>query len=361
MPRVVFEKIEIDPDHKCEAAALADVNGDGQLDIIAGTHWYEGPDWVKHPLRDIAYQSEYFDDFANLPMDINGNGRPDVIGCGWFGKSIAWYENPGSPDAPWPEHVIDSGTNYETAALFDVDGDGVPEIVPNTPNEPVCFYRLNRDDAGAPAGAFTRHDVSTTNQGHGLGAGDLTGNGRCDLIVANGWYEAPPDPCAGPWDFHPELGLERTSVPMLVHDVNNDGLPDILYGHAHGYGLFWLEQHLAGDGSRQWVSHEIDSSFSQAHYLALVDIDGDGEDELVTGKRYRAHNGKDPGGTDPCCLYYYKIDRRTAAFERFDIDVGNQVGVGLHLAIADVDGDGRPDLVCPGKGGLYLFLNRGVE
>jgi len=360
MANVVFEKIEIDPEHKCEAATLADVNGNGKLDIICGTHWYEAPDWKKHHLREIQYASEYFDDFCNLPMDITGNGRSDVIGCGWFSKSIAWYENPGEPGATWPQHVIDEESNYETATLYDVDGDGHPELVPNMPSGCICFYRLDRDADGKPLGTFTKHVVDEDAHRHGLGMGDLTGNGRVDIIVPNGWFEAPEAPCAGQWTFHEEFDLGSASIPALVYDVNQDGTPDIIYGHAHGYGLFWLEQKRNADGSRAWIKHEIDMEWSQAHYLALEDLDGDGELELITGKRYRAHNGNDAGGTDPCCLYYYKIDRSTGTFERHDIDVGNKVGVGLHMSIGDVDGDGRPDLVCPGKGGLYLFLNRGV-
>jgi len=358
MANVVFEKIEIDPEHKCEAAAVADVNGNGKLDIICGTHWYEAPDWKKHHLRDIDYDNEYFDDFANFAMDISGNGRPDVVGCCWFDKSISWYGNPGQAGTEWKRHVIDQSVNYETAMVADVDGDGLPEIVPNRPRGPICFFRLNRDDQGKPTGGFTCHEISETFHGHGLGVGDITGNGRPDVIVPNGWFEAPEDPYGGEWIFHEEFDLDRASVPILAYDVNGDGLADLIYGYAHDYGLFWLEQKLKADGSREWIQHEIDMNWSQAHYLALVDLDGDGEVELVTGKRYRAHNGKDAGGTDPCCLYYYKIDRSAGAFTRHDIDVGNKVGVGLHLAIADIDGDGRPDLVCPGKGGLYLFLNR---
>ncbi len=357
MPEIVFEKVAIDPDHKCEAAAVVDVNGDGRLDIVCGTHWYEAPDWKKHPLRDIAYSNEYFDDFCNLMMDVDGDGRPDVIGCCWFDKSISWYRNPGAPDARWEPRVIDSGHNYETAQLFDVDGDGQPEIVPNMPRGPVCFYKLERGGEGEPR--FTRRVVSEEFHGHGVGVGDVNNDGRPDLIVPDGWFEAPENPLAEPWVFHQEFDLDRASVPILVYDVDGDGVPDLIYGHAHDYGLFWLQQRVRADGTRVWTRREIDTSWSQAHYLALVDLDGDGEPELVTGKRYRAHNGNDPGGKDPCALYYYKIDRSEAAFERHVIDEGGAVGVGLHMAIADIDGDGRPDLVCPGKGGLYLFLNRG--
>jgi len=362
-----FKKVEIDTGHKCEAVGIADVNGDGVLDIVCGTHWFEGPHWKKHKLREIAYEHEYFDDFGDLPMDVNGNGRPDIISGGWFCKSLSWYENPLAPGlspaqaGDWKGHLIDECGNVETVRLWDVDGDGFPDVVPNCPNSPVVWYSLDRDADGKGKGTFTKHVISETPPKHGLGFGDVNGDGRDDIIVSGGWYEAPEDRRNGKWKFHPDWDLGSASVPVIVHDVNGDGLPDLIWGMAHDYGLFWLEQKPGPDGSLEWIKHEVTTSWSQAHVLVLADLDGDGEMELVTGKRYRAHNGKDPGGNDPCVLYYYKMDRDSGVFTPHVIDEGNKVGVGIDTIVQDINGDGRPDIICPGKGGLYLFLNEGAK
>jgi hypothetical protein len=146
-----------------------------------------------------------------------------------------------------------------------------------------------------------------------------------------------------------------------VVDVNGDGLNDLIVGQAHDYGLDWWEQKVSDDGQRTWVRHSIDPDNSQYHDMQWVDIDGDGQCELVTGKRYRAHNGKDPGGGDPLGIYYFKWDGKD--FTKHVIDYGppgTGAGCGIHFAVADLTGDGRLDIVAPGKDGLYVFLNEGV-
>ena len=95
---------------------------------------------------------------------------------------------------------------------------------------------------------------------------------------------------------------------MIVYDVNKDGLADIIEGQAHGYGLNWWQQKEESDGRRSWIKHSIDAGRSQYHDIQLADIDNDGSLELITGKRYRAHNGHDPGADDPLGLYYFEIE-----------------------------------------------------
>lgn len=348
-------------DERYESAGVFDVNGDGKPDIVSGAYWYEGPDFRrKHKICDVPAYGEYFDDFSTIPLDVNGNGRLDVVTGGWFGKNLRWLENPGG-GGPWAEHIIAECGNVETTRAWDVDGDGYLEIVPNLPNEPLQVYALRRDGVGRGQAAFDVHTLYPAKQGHGLGFGDLNGDGRGEFILRNGWLEAPAaGPYAGPWTLHEEFDLGSASVPILVADVNGDGLADIIVGGAHAYGLDWYEQVLEG-GVRSWVRHAIDPYNSQYHDLQWADIDGDGHMELVTGKRYRAHNDGDPGAFDDVGIYYFKWTGD--AFAKQVIDYGPArvgKGCGIMFALADVNADGRLDLVAPGKDGLYLYINEGL-
>ena len=359
MERIRFQKIELGEAHPCEAAAIVDVNRDGKPDVVCGTHWFENPSWIQHKMRELEPINTYYNAFAEMPMDCNGDGFVDIVTCGWFNKTIEWYENPKGKEGLWEKHHIESPGNFETSMIADVDGDGQMDIVPNLPGNPVCWYSLDRDDSGRPLGTFTKHNVSDRPGGHGLGFGDIDGDGRDDIVLAYGWFRAPEDRIKGDWELQEEFQLGSASVPVLVHDVNGDGLADLVYGAGHDYGLYWLEHGKDEEGKRVWKKHEIDRSFSQVHFLALVDLDLDGQAELVTGKRYKAHNGHDPGTDDPQCVYYYEMDPDTAGFERREIDVGHRAGIGLQTGIGDVNGDGKPDLACPAKSGLFLFVNLG--
>ncbi len=361
MPALRFEKVLI-ADERYESAGVFDVNRDGHPDIVSGGYWYPGPDFQhKHRIGDVRAEGEYFDDFSTIPMDVNGNGYTDFITGGWWGGRLGWRENPaGDPSAEWPLHQIAECGNIETTRAWDVDGDGRLEIVPNTPGGPVRVYKLVTDAAGRPAGEFAEHVISDGRSGHGLGFGDVTGNGRGDIILAGGWLEAPADPLGGePWAYHEDFDLPSASVPILVVDVNGDGLNDLIVGGAHAYGLDWYEQRVDG-GKRSWIKHPIDPFCSQYHDLWWIDIDGDGQCELVTGKRYRAHCGNDPGSDDHVGIYYFKWTGE--GFAKQVIDFGPPraaTGCGISFVVADLSGDGRPDIVAPGKDGLYLFRNLG--
>ena len=144
--------------------------------------------------------------------------------------------------------------------------------------------------------------VSETKYDFGIGSGDINGDGRNDLIRPGAWYEAPADLRRGKWIEHPLLLGDRQekkavhTPQILVYDVNADGLNDLVTSSAHGYGIFWYEQ--VREGSEiHFVQHLIDDSWTQAHSLALADLDNDGVPELITGKRFMAHNGGDPAST----------------------------------------------------------------
>jgi hypothetical protein len=341
-----------------ESVGVFDVNGDGNLDIVSGSFWYEGPHFLNRSLiGQMERVGEYFDDFSTIPMDVNGDGKLDYITGGWINQKLVWYENPGNKGL-WPKHEIASTGTVETTRAWDVDGDGYPEIVPNTPKYPLKYYTLERDANNKPTGKFTATTVSDTH-GHGLGFGDINGDGRGDFVVADGWYEAPADRKNGKWKFHKVFNFGHASVPMIVVDVNKDGLADLIVGNAHSYGLHWYEQKKSGN-SITFVKHAIDPYQSQYHTMEWVDIDNDGEMELVTGKRYRGHNGTDPGAYDPLGIYYFKwngesFTKHTISYGPF----GEGKGTGLYISVADLRNNGRKDIIVAGKDGLVVFYNEG--
>jgi hypothetical protein len=354
-----FERQRIG-DATFEAASVCDVNQDGTLDIVSGEVWFEGPEFQKaHRICTLMQVEDYYDDFSDFPMDVNGDGYPDIITGGWWGQTLQWRENPKGRDVPWTTHDIDKCGNVETIRFWDVDGDGQLEAVPNAGGR-VAWYKLIRGADGKGTGRFEKHVVKPDGCGHGLGFGDINGDGRGDFIVPDGWIEAPEDRVNGRWAWHPEFKLGGACIPILVYDVNGDGLADLIVGMAHDYGLAWYEQGRETDGKRTWTKHDIDPDRSQYHDMMLVDIDNDGKPELVTGKRYRAHQEHDPGSLDPIGVYYFKIDG--GRFTRYTIDYGpacRTSGVGIYFWVADIDKNGWLDILAPGKQGLYLFRNHG--
>jgi hypothetical protein len=349
-------------DEGYESAGVFDVNNDGVLDIVSGAFWYQGPDFrKKHGVGEVKKHGEYYDDFSTIALDVNGDGFTDFITGGWWGNTLRWRENPqGDPKKTWTEHIIAEVGNIETTRAWDLDGDGVLEIVPNTPpRREVKAFKL------VAPGKFEEHILYTfpekVTQGHGLGCGDIAGNGRKDILLCRGWLEAPADPWKGEWKWHEDFPKPvwgwAGSVPMLVEDINGDGQSELIVGNAHGYGLWWV-----GRQGGAWQVHPIDPYHAQYHDMQWVDIDGDGQKELVTGKRHRAHCGNEAGEWDSLGIYYFKWTGEGFAKHVIDYGpIGTGKGCGIHFALADLRGTGRLDLVAPGKEGLCVYFNEGKE
>jgi hypothetical protein len=342
-----------------ESAGVADVDGDGVLDIICGEFWYQGPDFRRmHRIGTIRREADYYDDFSTIVMDIDGDGRPDFVTGGWWGETLRWRQNPGKPGAEWPEHVIAKTGSIESTRAWDIDGDGQLSIIPNTPGGPLRAYKLIRDAAGKGTGKFAERVLWAGPQGHGLGFGDVDGDGVGEFVLAKGVLDRQKD---GTWIFSEELdiGGSDASVPIIVADVNGDGKTELIVGRGHSYGLDWYEQKTTA-GKRAWIRHPIDPFNAQYHDLIWADIDGDGKPELITGKRHRAHCGNEAGEQDDLGLYYFKWTGEGFAKQVIAYGpLGVGAGCGIHFALADLRGTGRLDIVAPGKDGLQVFFNEG--
>jgi hypothetical protein len=345
-----------------ESAAFVDVDGDGVLDIVSGAFWYRGPDFEhRRTLAHVPRFGDYYDDFGSVAVDLTGDGSPDIVTGGWWGQALRWRRNPGADhvsDQPWAETVIAEVGSIEQPRAWDVDGDGRLELVPNTPGAPLVVHSFEPGDPPT----WKARTIWGGAQGHGLGFGDISGSGRGDFVMNHGWLEAPEHP-DDEWILHSEFDLGPTaSVPIIVADVDGDGLSDLIVGNGHGYGLDWWRQGRDASGARTWTRQEIDPAVSQCHTLHWADIDGDGRPELVTGKRWRAHPVGDAGNEDDLGIWYYTWDGE--AFRKHVIDAGPAgfgSGAGIDFDLADVTGNGYPDLIAPGKDGLWLFLNEGPD
>jgi len=348
-----------------ETVAVADMNKDGRFDIISGENWYEqgppeigiGPRFIKHKFRDLPYTFDYQENLSDLAIDVNGDGYPDIVSCSYWTKPLTWWENPGRSGRPWREHLIESGSAVEFVFLVDILNTGRPlQLLPQFGNRdfPLTWYELAERGARDP---WVRHAISPRSYGHGIGVGDVNGDGRIDIVTPQGWFEAPPDPRNGQWVFHAEFELGATGF-IHVEDVDGDGLPDLITSLAHDYGIFWYEQKKDALGNRVWTKHLIDNSWSQAHALTLADLNGDGQLELITGKRYYAHD-HDPGANEPLGVYWYErmIVDGTLKWKRHVLDYSTRTGGGMQIAVADIDGDGDQDVIVAGKSGLFLFEN----
>ena len=362
---IPFRKHTIDLG-RSESVTVTDINRDGRLDIVSGENWYEqappaqkgdGPVWIKRHFRDLAYTDSYVEDLSDLAIDVNGDGYPDIVSCSYWDEPLTWWENPGASNKPWRKTVIQTGSPVEFVFLVDVLNTGKPQqLLPQFGDEkfPLSWYEITGKGADAK---WVRHIVSPRSYGHGIGMGDVNKDGRNDIITPKGWFEAPADVRNGQWVFHQEFDLGATGF-IYVEDVNGDGLPDLVTSMGHNYGIFWYEQKKDSEGNRSWIKHTIDDVWSQAHAMTLVDLKHTGTMDLVSGKRYYAHE-HDPGANEPLGVYWYEPVQSGGRLQwiRHVIDYSSRAGGGMQIPVVDIDGDGDLDIVVAGKSVLFLLDN----
>ncbi len=384
-----FHMLRLDSLFYSWSPAVGDFNRDGKKDIAAGSWIYYGPDFTKaqeyyvptvyNPTQDYPQVST-----VALSADFTGDGWDDVIqftGNAGFITGVL-YVNPQGQSRPWDKHqVLDLLANEDTM-MADIDGDGVMEVIHGGPDFALGY---SKPDPANPTGKWITTVIAK--QGlwgdhliHGVGVGDINGDGRNDFVSPYGWFEQPADK-QGLWTFHP-VAFGRSGISqgggggarLGVWDVNGDGLNDVVTPlEGHGFGLAWYEHKLASDGSITFVQHIImdgfedknagDVMFTQPHAANYADMNGDGILDIVTGKRLFSHLSTwyDPDPYGEPVLYIYHVVRNPNApggAEFVPHLVHNMSGVGAQIMVEDMNNDGKPDIQTSGPLGSYVFINK---
>jgi hypothetical protein len=364
--KVKFKARHVDYMFRSEGAAAGDFDHDGKMDIAAGSVFYSGPKFEKMSLiRGTAEYHDiywYSDSFMNFADDLNGDGWTDLIVVGFPAKDTSWFENPKGKSGPWKRHKIISVSNNESPQYLDIDGDGRKELLMATsPSErdfdgPERRMVLLRPDSD-PTKPWKIQPISapaapaTIRFSHGLGAGDINGDGLKDILCTEGWWEWPASSDEmTEWKFHP-VKLGPQCAHMQVFDFDGDGDADVASSSAHQTGVWWYEQ--TPEGFKQ---HTIDKSYSETHAMVLADINGDSLPDLVTGKRWWSHHPRDRSGwEEPRPLCWYELQRKDGKAVWTKHTINENSGVGTQFEVADVNSDGLLDVVTSNKRGVFYM------
>lgn len=370
-----FQRVPLTDVYYSEGAGAGDLNGDGHADLVYGPYWFAGPEFrEKHEIYPPKPQNTegYADNFFSWLRDFNGDGAADVFVVGFPGTPAYVYENPTKEhlDQHWKKHQVIDEVSNESPHFTNLVGDDRPELVCTRDG----FFGYATIDWERPLEGWTFHAVSEKiapeRFGHGLGVGDVNGDGKNDIIFSGGWFEQPAELSAQPrWTLH-EAAFTNAygGAEMYAYDVDGDGDNDVITSlAAHDFGLAWYEQDKSGSETvfRQHLivgdrpeQNRYGVVFSELHSVNLADIDGDGLKDIVTGKTYYSHHKASPLWDAGAVVYWFRLVRGKDGVDWVPYLADDEAGIGRQVGLHDVNGDKLPDIVVGGMKGAHVLLHR---
>ena len=378
-----YRMLRLTPFYYSFASGAADFDRDGNMDVVAGPFIFLGPDFTKVREFYMALSTNPSTNFSSnwleFAGDYTGDGWPDVLLASTSGTRL--YVNPKGEPRRWDSYagvVPPAPSVSEVSVMKDIDADGKPDLVYASAGA----VRWAKPDPANPTGPWLSTQVGEpgTYAAHGIGAGDINGDGRVDILNVYGWWEQPAKATTEMWTYHPEAFGRQNGrgapggAEMCVYDINGDKLNDIVTSlQAHVFGLAWFEQKRDAGGKISFVQHMISDNFatknagsvvfSEPHGSTCADMNGDSIPDFVVGKRYYSHNESyaDPDPYGAPVLYVYRTVRNKQApggAEFMPELVHNQSGAGSQVLAVDLNKDGVMDVVTSGELGAFAFLGQ---
>ncbi|MGI5818951.1 MAG: FG-GAP repeat domain-containing protein [Armatimonadota bacterium] len=340
--RFRFRHVVIDddpPGAHHDITLLHDLTGSGLPDVIIGgkegppnLFWYENPGgrgpWRCHEMAEAPDLEA-----GGVLLDVNGDERPDIVaGQQWRdGKLLWWFECPEDPREPWAVRVItDRFAKYHDQAVGDVDGDGEPELVFLSQFAGVLgYYDIPDDPTVEPWPEECLHLIDEEiGDAEGLAIVDLDGDGVTEIVAGTSIF-TPEGRGAGRWS-RVDFAGGYTQTRVAVADLRGLGAPDIVLVEGESD-----EGRMAVCAPPEWEPRLLRAGLFHPHSLEIADFDGDGLPDIFVAEMGLGRNPHDP-------LMMIFRNRGGGEFEEHVICEG----IPTHEAkVADMTGDGRPDIV----------------
>ena len=357
-----------------ETVAIADINRDGRPDIVSGEFWYEAPAWTPHRFRELNFTSNYLDGFSDLAIDVDADGYPDLVSVTWFAKKISWFEEPGQePAEPGPKRRSTAGSRWSSRCWSISTMTARRRSCCRSPARPARRWRgtRSRPARGSSMSSARKATVTasapetSTRTAAPTSSRPAAGSKRRRIRAAADGRSTPIGrastsrrrprgrPRLRPRPRRSPISGSCTSPTSTATAATTSSPARRTTTACSGSSR---ARAASGRGARSTAA------WSQAHASTLVDLNGDGQPELVTGKRFMAHNGSDPGEREPLGVYWFESARRAARAAASSGSVTSSTSAAGWAAAcrsrsSTSTATATSTSICAGKSGLFIAEN----